>query len=98
MQARIGGVLVVMARKTKIRIVGDPDLTTSIMMILSDFCEFEKAPQRLQRAVGRDYSHSQASGMTIYATVKKLTLAGEIHLQTQLGNLQTVLDLKKEVH
>jgi len=87
-----------MARKTKIRVVGDPDLTTQIMMILSDFCEFEKAPQRLQRAVGRDYSHSKAPGVTIYATVKKLTLAGQIRLQTQLGNLQTVIDLKKETH
>jgi hypothetical protein len=85
-----------MARKTKIRVVGDPDLASQVIMILSDFCEFEKAPQRLQRAVGRDYSHSQASGATIYATLKKLTLAGKIHLETQLGNLQSALELKKE--
>jgi len=85
------------ARKTKVRIVGDPELASHIAMLLSDFYEFEKAPERYQRAVGRDYSHSEGPGVTIYITVKKPTLAGEIHFQVQQGHLDKVIQLQKEV-
>lgn len=58
-------------RKTKVRIVGDPDLAAHIAVKLADFYVFEKAPERFQRAVGRDYSHSKEPGATIYITVTK---------------------------
>ena len=59
-----------MTRKTKVRIVGDPALAAHIAQKLYDFYEFEKAPERFQRAVGRDYSHTNTPGVTIYITVK----------------------------
>ena len=58
-----------MARKTKVRVVGDPDLASAVAVVLSDYFEFENAPERFQRAVGRDYSHSDAPGVTIYLTM-----------------------------
>jgi hypothetical protein len=61
-----------MARKTKVRIVGEPNLASHIALKLADFYEFEKPPERYQRAIGRDYSHSDAEGITIYITVKGL--------------------------
>jgi hypothetical protein len=60
-----------MSRKTKVRIVGEPNLTAHIAQTLFDHYEFEKAPERYGRAVGRDTSHSDAPGSTIYITVKK---------------------------
>jgi len=62
-------------RKTKVRIVGDPDLSAHIALTLSDFYEFERAPQRFQHAVGRDYSHCRDEGVTIYMVVKGLKKA-----------------------
>jgi len=58
-------------RKTKVRIVGDPDLASYVAVVLSGHFEFEKAPERFQRAVGRDYAHTQAPGVTIYITIKR---------------------------
>jgi hypothetical protein len=59
-------------RKTKVRIVGDPNLAAHIAHTLADHYEFEKAPERYDRAVGRDYSHSDAPGSTIYLVIKQL--------------------------
>jgi hypothetical protein len=58
-------------RKTKVRIVGEPNLVAHIAMVLSDFYEFEKAPERYDRAIGRDSSHCSEPGNTIYIVVKK---------------------------
>jgi hypothetical protein len=59
-----------MPRKTKVRIVGDPDLAAHIAQTLNDNYIFEKPPERFAKAVGRDYAHSDSAGVTIYMTVK----------------------------
>lgn len=61
-----------MTRKTKVRIVGEPNLASHIALTLASHYEFEKAPERYQRAVGRDDSHTDAPGCTIYCVVKKV--------------------------
>jgi len=60
-----------LTRKTKVRVVGDPNLVAHIALTLADYYEFEKAPERYGRAVGRDYAHSNAPGSTVYIVVKK---------------------------
>ena len=59
-----------MTRKTKVRIVGDPELAAAVANLLVD--NFVTADlQNFDRAVGRDYAHSNAAGCSIYITVKK---------------------------
>ena len=59
-------------RKTKVRIVGEPNLSAHIAQSLAELYELEKAPERYQKAVGRDYSHCEEEGVTIYMTIKGL--------------------------
>ena len=59
-----------MTRKTKVRIVGDPELAAKVANVLVD--NFVTANlQKFDRAVGRDYAHSKASGCTVYLEIKK---------------------------
>ena len=59
-----------MPRKTKVRIVGDPVLCDQICLVLLNKFDTDD-PQHFDLAVGRDYSHSQASGKSIYIVVHK---------------------------
>jgi hypothetical protein len=57
-------------RKTKVRIVGDPELAAKVTNVLVD--HFVTANlQTFDRAVGRDYAHSDAQGCTVYLEIKK---------------------------
>jgi len=58
-------------RKTKVRIVGDPELVEKIAKVLLDHFEVNRGPRRFPWAVGRDYSHNKAPGRTIYIDIKK---------------------------
>lgn len=60
-----------MTRKTKVRIVGAPELSGKILAVLVQHFEFDKPAELYERAVGRDYSHSNAEGVTIYIGIKK---------------------------
>jgi len=59
-----------MVRKTKVRIVGDPELAIKVSHVIMDHFDFSDLKQ-FNRAVGRDYAHSDAPGVTIYITIKK---------------------------
>jgi len=85
-------------RKTKVRIVGDPDLAAHIAVTLSDHYEFEKAPERFQRAVGRDYAHTQAPGVTVYIVVKKPKVAGWKSDKSQILRMdgKSLAEIEKE--
>jgi len=61
-----------MTRKTKVRIVGDPNLSDKIVEALAQHFVFESKAAKYDRAVGRDYSHTNAPGCTIYIGIKKL--------------------------
>ena len=58
-----------MPRKTKVRIVGDPVLCDQVCLVLLNNFDTDD-PQHFERAVGRDYSHSQAPGKSIYIVIK----------------------------
>lgn len=59
-----------MARKTKVRIVGEPNLCDKVCEAILDHFDTED-PQYFDRAVDRDYAHSEALGKTIYIVIKK---------------------------
>jgi hypothetical protein len=61
-----------MARKTKVRVVGDPALAREVARVIQERFVLENGPTSFNQAVGRDYSHSRAPGVTVYLTVKKL--------------------------
>lgn len=57
-------------RKTKVRIVGDPDLAREVATAVE--LNFELyAKTFYNKAVGRDYAHTNADGLTIYLGIKK---------------------------
>jgi hypothetical protein len=57
-------------RKTKVRIVGDPELARIVARIIA--YNFEIGQRDLfDKAVGRDYSHTDAPGVTIYLEIKR---------------------------
>jgi hypothetical protein len=58
-------------RKTKVRIVGDPALVDKISEVILVYFELAEDMQTFDHAVGRDYSHSSAPGITYYLTIKK---------------------------
>lgn len=60
-----------MSRKTKVRIVGDPLLAEQVLKVVTDHFELVGLTRSFDRAVGRDYSHSDAEGMTIYLAINK---------------------------
>lgn len=84
-----------MVRKTKVRIVGEPNLSAHIALILAEFYELEKPPERYQRAVGRDYAHSQEPGVTIYMTVKGLKNRSIIDTFDRVLEGARTIDLRK---
>jgi len=59
-----------MTRKTKVRIVGEPQFCEKVAQVILDHFEVDKC-EKFDRAVGRDYAHSNAPGCSIYITVKK---------------------------
>lgn len=60
-----------MSRKTKVRIVGEPLLADKIMEVIVDHFELAEDTQRFDHAIGRDYAHSKAEGVTLYLVVNK---------------------------
>jgi hypothetical protein len=58
-------------RKTKVRVVGDPSLCSKVSEVILEHFEVTKKPRKFDRAVGRDYSHSDASGCTTYFDIKR---------------------------
>lgn len=57
-------------RKTKVRIVGDPELARIVAHIIANNFEIGKR-ELFDRAVGRDYSHTNAPGVTVYLEILK---------------------------
>jgi hypothetical protein len=60
-----------MPRKTKVRVAGDPALAKQVAKVVLDHFETERGAEVFDRAVGRDYSHTDAPGISIYIAVKK---------------------------
>lgn len=54
-------------RKTKVRIVGDPDLAKAVAEVVTDAFECEK-PRQFNTT---PYRYAKAPGISIYITVKR---------------------------
>jgi len=65
-------------RKTKVRIVGDPELAARVLDVLDSALVFEGKPKSYDHPVGRDIDHSLSPGCTIYLTVKRVKEGAEL--------------------